>query len=99
MTRLTKLTPDVAGVEPRHREWIKENVERHLRKRKRQTVTFGTSPNELRIRHGLGAVPSGWSVVGQQAAGSVYAGDTASDKFFIYLKSDTTGLVATIEFF
>lgn len=51
-------------------------------------VTHATPGTETGYSHGLGKVPQGYIVTGQEAAGSVYDGSTANSKTTLYLKSD-----------
>lgn len=64
--------------------------------------TFGATPDvEERVRHRLGQQPTGFRVVGQSAAGSVYrpAVSTVNTKNHLHLKSSVAGLTVTLEVF
>ena len=51
-------------------------------------VSHATPGNEFSVSHGLGKVPLGYIVTGQESAGSVYDGTTANTNQTLYLKSD-----------
>lgn len=51
-------------------------------------VTHVTPGTETGYSHGLGKVPLGYIVTGQEAAGSVYDGATENTNQTLYLKSD-----------
>ena len=53
-------------------------------------VTHVTPGTETGYSHGLGKVPLGYIVTGQEAAGSVYDGATANTNQTLYLKSDVS---------
>lgn len=53
-------------------------------------VTHATPGTETGYSHGLGKVPLGYIVTGQNAAGSVYDGATANTNQTLYLKSDVS---------
>lgn len=53
-------------------------------------VTHATPGTEFLVAHGLGKVPLGYIVTGQEAAGSVYDGTTANTNTALYLKSDVS---------
>lgn len=79
--------------------WFRQYLEPAIRKVDTQVVLFGTAGTEVRVRHQLGAVPSGYRVIDQSAAGSVYrdANTTAATDRFLWLKSDTASLTVTLE--
>lgn len=54
-----------------------------------EAVSDGTPDTEFSISHGLGRVPSGCLVIGQDKAASVYNGSTANDDATLYLRCDT----------
>lgn len=53
-------------------------------------VSHGTPGTEFSISHGLGKIPMGYIVTGQDGAGSVYDGTTSNTKTDLYLKSDAS---------
>ena len=53
-------------------------------------VTHVTPGTEFSISHGLGKVPLGYIVTGQEAAGSIYDGSTSNTNTTIYFKSDVS---------
>jgi len=53
-------------------------------------VTHATPGTETGFSHGLGKVPLGYIVTGQEASGSVYDGGTANTNTTLYLKSDVS---------
>jgi hypothetical protein len=55
----------------------------------RVSVTSHATPGtEFSVAHGLGKVPTGYIVYGQDGAGSIYDGATSNTKTTLYLKSD-----------
>lgn len=63
---------------------IKDNVDAS----QVSVVSHATPGTEFSIAHGLGKIPEGYIVTGQNGAGSVYDGATANSKTTLYLKSD-----------
>lgn len=53
-------------------------------------VSHATPGTETGYSHGLGKIPQGYIVTGQEAAGSVYDGATANTNQTLYLKSDVS---------
>ena len=53
-------------------------------------VTHATPGIEFSVSHGLGKVPLGYIVTGQEAAGSLYDGTTVNTNANLYLKSDVS---------
>ena len=67
---------------------IKDNVDAS-----RVTImTHATPGTEVGFSHGLGKVPLGYIVTGQEAAGSVYDGGTTNTNTTLYLKSDVSSM-------
>jgi len=102
MTRSTKLPTDAVVGDVRFREWIKEKIESRVHLQKWVDVEFPATPDtEIRVRHKLGIVPTGWQIIRLNAAGLVYQDDTSpiATREFIWLKSDTASLSARIQLF
>ena len=99
--RLTKLPPGLA-LDPIHEEWLQGEIEPGSKRSRVVEHTFGsTADTEERIRHNLGARPTGFRVVDQDGAGTVYR-DTATTKAnrrFIWLKSSVASRKVSIEVF
>lgn len=53
-------------------------------------VTHATPGVEFAVTHGLGKIPVGYIVYGQEAAGSLYDGTTTNTNATLYLKSDVS---------
>jgi hypothetical protein len=57
----------------------------------RISVTSHATPGtQFSVAHGLGKTPLGYIVCGQNKAGTLYYGATATDKTTLYLKSDAS---------
>lgn len=59
-------------------------------------VSHATPGTEKSVAHNLGKVPTGYIVVGQTDAGSVYDGTTANSKTTIYFRSDAVSVTFRI---
>jgi len=99
--RLARLIHEGKRLPPEFREWVKQYAEPGIKKKTQITVTFGSSGQELAIRHKLGTVPTGFTVIDQDGAGSVYRDSTTSKPtpFFLFLKSSGSGITVTLEIF
>lgn len=53
-------------------------------------TSHATPGTEASVAHGLGKVPLGYIVTGQETAGTVYDGSTANTNTTLYLKSDVS---------
>lgn len=51
-------------------------------------VSHATPGTEFSVAHGLGKIPLGYIITGQNGAGGVYDGSTANSRTTLYLKSD-----------
>lgn len=58
---------------------------------KQLSITFSTANTDTAAIHGLGRVPSGYILVGANAAMNVYDGASTSTSQVLYLKSSATG--------
>lgn len=98
---VAKLPSDIGRTHPRFEEYLKQFVESGVRLRRQRTVTFEAADTGYRVRHRLPRKPSGFTVVSLDRAGSVYrsSSDPPSGRHYEWLRSDTAGLVAVIEFF
>jgi len=56
-------------------------------------TTHATPGTEFSVAHGLGKIPAGYIVAGQDGAGSVYDGATANTSTTLYLKSDVASKI------
>lgn len=56
----------------------------------------GDTGGDKTVEHGLGVVPTSWSVENQDRPGSVYTGSTPADQQYLYLLCDTPGMQCTI---
>lgn len=66
-------------------------------KEARMTVTFTSANVPINIVHNLGFVPSGWNIVTQDRAGSIYNNtNLMSSSRSLILLCDTAGTVAEI---
>lgn len=54
-------------------------------------VPFSTANTDTAVLHGLGRVPVGYIVIGQNAAMSVYDGASANTTSLLYLRSSAVG--------
>ena len=62
------------------------------------TFTFSTANVDVATIHGLGRVPQGYFVVGQNAAASVYDGASANTAQLLYLRSSAVAQVRLVVF-
>ncbi len=62
------------------------------------SITFAAANTDTSIAHGLNRVPTGYLVIGQSAAMSVYNGSAANTSTLLYLRSSATG-TATVQVF
>jgi hypothetical protein len=57
------------------------------------SVTSDATPGtEFSVLHGLGKIPSGYIVMGQDGSGSVYDGSTSNTNATLYLKSNASSV-------
>jgi len=62
-----------------------------------QEVEFGLADTEVEVEHDLGIVPSYYTVIKQDLAGSIYLGDSAWTNSKVYFKCDATDVVSSIK--
>ena len=82
-------------------DFWEEQVEPYLQKTSEVKVTFAVKDTPYRIRHRLAGVPSRFRIVDLDAAGSIYRvveDLQKTDKFHTYLRCDTDGVTAVVEF-
>lgn len=94
--------PPVREVNPIFQEWVRRELEPATRPRVVVLHAFGAVADTTeRIRHRLGTVPTGFTVIQQSKAASVYRDATmpAWDRFYLYLKSSAASLTVTLEVF
>lgn len=89
----------VTGLPLPLRQFIKDHVEQAARPLVEAAHTFGAANTEERVRHRLGRPPTGFKVIGQDAAGTVYESGRKHDRFFLYLKSSAASLKVRLETF
>lgn len=66
----------------------------------RTSVTsHGTPGTQFSVSHGLGKIPVGYIVYGQDGAGSIFDGVTANTSSLFYFKSDVASITFRILFF
>jgi len=92
-----KLPTDVGPLNPRLREWMRQHVEQAARARSQVSVTFPEADTDVRVRHRLPGLPTGYRMIRSDSAGSVYDGSRAGDRHYLYLRSNTAGITVTIE--
>ncbi len=79
-----KMVQQTGVLEPQFREIVNNAID----KTAFVDASVGGAGAEFSIEHGLGVVPLGYIVVGQDTAGSVYISDgTPWDTSYIYLKA------------
>ena len=66
---------------------FREIITNGIDKRQFLNVTTSTANTEFAVDHGLGAIPNGYIVIGQDKAGDVYNSTTAWTTSTIYLKA------------
>lgn len=64
-----------------------------------EVTTPGTPDTEFSIEHGLGFIPVGFLVVGQDKAATTYKGVTAWDSEKIYLKTNVATVALRVMIF
>lgn len=59
-------------------------------------VTFITANSDTVVQHGLGKLPTGFFVVGNNSASIIYNSPTASTSDVLYLRCNVAGTVAKV---
>lgn len=96
------MPPNALKVPADMRDWFRRYVEPAARKTAEVGFTFGATPNvATRIRHRLGRTPTGFRLVDQGAAGTVYrdAATPPADRFVIWLKCSAASVNVRFEVF
>lgn len=84
----------------RTERWLRRAVEPAARGRVSRDHTFTATANaEERVRHGLGRIPEGFTVVSKNQATDVYRGTTRWTRWHAYLKSTVASSIVRVEFF
>jgi len=96
--RTPRLIPDASPFEAD--QFRKQHLEPAARKRTIVDHTFGATANvEERVRHRLGVLVQGFTVLSKSAACDIYRGTRFSDRHWIGLKSTVGGITVRLEFF
>ncbi len=82
-----KLVQQTGGMEPQFREIVNNAID----KTAFVDVTTDAAGIEFSIEHGLGTIPIGYLVVGQDQPVSLYNATTSWDTNRIYLRSSVSG--------
>jgi len=94
--RSRSLPPDVGPLDIRFQQWFEQELGVASRKVSERVATFPVADTQVRVRHNLPAIPTGYRVIQQSEAASIY-NTRKPDRFYVYLKSDTAGVTVTIE--
>ncbi len=86
------LVQQTGDLEPQFREIVNNAID----KRVFVDVFSSGADVEFPIEHGLGVIPLGYLVIGQDKAASIYKSTTAWNEAYIYLKSSVNAVALRV---
>jgi hypothetical protein len=90
------LPPEIINMQPAFSRWLKRRVESAAKPTRQVTLEIAVKNTQVRVRHRLPRVPSGFRLLGQDIAGNLTT-PKAPDRYYIYLQSSANAHTVTIE--